>query len=127
VEGAGWGYGIPLGYMREVVEYWRDGFDWRTQEARIDAFRHYRADIDGFGVHFIHERGRGPAPLPLLITHGWPSSFVEMLDLIPLLIDPGAHGGDPADAFDVVVPSLPGYGGRQSGALRARGTRCGRG
>ncbi len=110
VEGAGWGYGIPLGYMREVVEYWRDGFDWRAQEARIDAFRHYRADIDGFGVHFIHERGRGPAPLPLLITHGWPSSFVEMLDLIPLLIDPGAHGGDPADAFDVVVPSLPGYG-----------------
>jgi len=62
VEGAGWGYGIPLGYMRGVVEYWRDGFDWRAQEARIDAFHHFRADIDGFGVHFIHERGRGPAP-----------------------------------------------------------------
>jgi len=110
VEDVEWGYGIPLGYMKGLVEYWREGFDWRAQEARINEFPNYRVDIDGFGVHVIHERGRGPSPLPLLMTHGWPSSVVEMLDLIPLLTDPGAHGGDPVDAFDVVVPSLPGYG-----------------
>ncbi len=110
VADAGWAYGVPLGYLRGLVEYWRDGFDWRAQESRINAFAHCRADIDGYGTHFIHERDQGPRPLPLLITHGWPSSFVEMLDLIPLLTDPTGHGGDPADAFDVVVPSLPGYG-----------------
>jgi pimeloyl-ACP methyl ester carboxylesterase len=81
----------------------------------MNALPHFRADVEGVGIHFIHQRGRhprgqGPAPMPLLITHGWPSSFVEMLALIPLLADPGAHGGDPADAFDVVVPSVPGFG-----------------
>ena len=76
----------------------------------MNALPHFRADVEGVGIHFIHLRGRGPAPMPLLITHGWPSSFVEMLALIPLLADPGAHGGDPADAFDVVVPSVPGFG-----------------
>ncbi len=110
VEDAGWAYGVPLSYMRALVDYWRDGFDWRAHEARINTFHNYRAHVDGFGIHFIHERGKGPAPMPLLITHGWPSSFVEMLDLISLLVDPASHGGDPADAFDVVVPSLPGYG-----------------
>jgi pimeloyl-ACP methyl ester carboxylesterase len=110
VEGAGWDYGTSLAYLRAVVEHWGTRFDWRRQERAMNALPHFRADVDGFGVHFIHVRGRGPAPLPLLITHGWPSSFVEMLDLIPQLADPAAHGGDSADAFDVVVPSVPGFG-----------------
>jgi pimeloyl-ACP methyl ester carboxylesterase len=110
VENAGWDYGIPLGYMREIVEYWRTQFDWRAQERSINSFANYRVDLDGIGVHFIHERGHGPKPLPLLITHGWPSSFYEMLKLIPLLTDPASHGGKPTDAFDVVIPSVPGHG-----------------
>jgi pimeloyl-ACP methyl ester carboxylesterase len=96
--------------MRELVGYWRTGFDWRAVERAMNTVPHFRARVDGTGVHVIHQRGRGPAPMPLLITHGWPSSFVEMLALIPLLADPGAHGGDPADAFDVIVPSVPGFG-----------------
>jgi pimeloyl-ACP methyl ester carboxylesterase len=110
VEGAGWDYGTSLPYLRDVVEYWHARFDWRREERAMNAFPHFRAVMDGLGVHYIHARGRGPAPLPLLVTHGWPSSFVEMLPLIPLLCDPAAHGGDPADAFDVVVPSIPGFG-----------------
>jgi len=115
VPAAGWDYGANLAYMRELVTYWGSGFDWRREERAMNALPHFRADVEGVGIHFIHLRGRhlrgrGPAPMPLLITHGWPSSFVEMLALIPLLADPGAHGGDPADAFDVVVPSVPGFG-----------------
>jgi pimeloyl-ACP methyl ester carboxylesterase len=110
VEGAGWDYGANLAYMQELVEYWRTRFDWRAQERAINAFPHFRADVDGTGVHFIHVRGRGPTPMPLVITHGWPSSISEMLPLIPLLADPGAHGADPGDAFDLVVPSVPGFG-----------------
>lgn len=110
VEDAGWEYGANLAYMRELVEYWRTSFDWRAQERVMKALPHFRAEVEGIGIHLIHARGRGPAPMPLLITHGWPSSFVEMLGLIPLLADPGAHGGDPADAFDVIVPSIPGFG-----------------
>jgi len=110
VDSAGWDYGASLAYMRDLVEYWRRDFDWRAAERAMNAVRHFRARVDGVGIHVIHQRGRGPAPLPLLITHGWPSSFVEMLALIPLLADPGAHGGDPADAFDVIVPSVPGFG-----------------
>jgi pimeloyl-ACP methyl ester carboxylesterase len=110
VEGAGWDYGTDLDYLKELVAYWADGFDWRAREADLNRYAHYRADLDGFGLHFIHERGRGERPLPLLLTHGWPDSIVRMLDVIPLLTDPAAHGGDAADAFDVVVPSLPGFG-----------------
>lgn len=110
VPGAGWAYGTNLAYLLELVEYWQTTFDWRRLERTINTFAHFRATIDGIGLHFIHQRGRGPAPLPLILTHGWPGSFLEMLKIIPLLADPGAHGGDPADAFDVVVPSLPGYG-----------------
>jgi len=110
VDGAGWDYGASLAYMRELVEYWRTGFDWRAASLAMNTVPHFRARIDGVGLHVIHRRGRGSAPMPLLITHGWPSSFVEMLALIPLLADPGAHGGDPADAFDVIVPSVPGFG-----------------
>jgi pimeloyl-ACP methyl ester carboxylesterase len=110
VSGAGWDYGANLAYLRELCDYWRDGFDWRVQEEIINAFAHFRAEIDGFGVHFIHERGKGSNPLPIILTHGWPDSFFRMLQLIPLLTDPEGHCGDPADSFDVVVPSLPGYG-----------------
>ncbi|HSE03627.1 MAG TPA: epoxide hydrolase [Methylomirabilota bacterium] len=110
VVGASWDYGASLAYMRELVAYWRDGFDWRAAEREMNALPHFRARVDGFGIHLIHQRGRGPAPMPLLITHGWPSSFVEMLALIPLLADPASHGADPADAFDVIVPSVPGFG-----------------
>ena len=107
---SGWGYGSNLGYIQELVEYWRTGFDWRAQEAALNKFAHFRAEVDGLGVHFIHERGKGPNPIPLVVTHGWPSSIFEMYKIIPLLSDPGSHGADPADSFDVVVPSMPGYG-----------------
>ena len=107
---SGWDYGTSLGYIKELVYYWRTGFDWRAQEEAINRFAHFRASVDGLGIHFIHERGKGPNPLPLILTHGWPSTFYEMYKIIPLLTDPAGHGGDPADAFDVVVPSGPGYG-----------------
>jgi len=110
VEDAGWDYGTNLAYMRELVAYWETGFDWRAQEKRLNQFANFRATVDGFGIHFIHERGKGPDPMPLILTHGWPSTFFEMLKIVPLLTDPSGHGGDSADAFDVVVPSLPGYG-----------------
>jgi pimeloyl-ACP methyl ester carboxylesterase len=107
---SGWDYGSNLAYVRELVEYWRTEFDWRAQEQAINRLAHYRTNVDGSGIHFILERGRGPAPLPIVLSHGWPSTFSEMLKIISLLTDPAAHGGDPADSFDVIVPSLPGYG-----------------
>src|SRR5215208_362820 len=110
VSDAGWEYGANLAYMRELLAYWREDFDWWARERALNAFAHFRAVVDGLGIHFIHERGRGPAPIPLIITHGWPSSFTEMLELIPLLTDPAGHGADPLDSFDVVVPSVPGFG-----------------
>ena len=107
---AGWDYGTNEGYLQSLVDYWQNQFDWRAQEAMLNRFAHFRAEVGGFGLHFIHERGKGANPLPLLLTHGWPDSFYRMYKIIPLLTDPAAHGGDPADAFDVIVPSLPGYG-----------------
>jgi len=107
--GAAWEQGTDLAYLREVLAYWADGFDWRAQERRINAFKHFQAELDGVRIHFVHERARGGSGLPLILTHGWPSTFVEMLPLVPLLTDPGAHGID-GPAFDVVIPSLPGYG-----------------
>ena len=112
--GVGWDYGSNLAYIRELVEYWRTEFDWRAQEKKLNAFRHYKSAVDGLDIHFIRERGTGPSPMPLVITHGWPSTFFEMTKIIPLLADPGGHGGDPADAFDVVAPSLPGFGFSQA-------------
>src|ERR1022692_2426344 len=96
--------------IEELVSYWRNGYDWRAQEQRLNAFPHYRATVDGAGIHFIHIPGSGPDPLPLLLTNGWPSSFAEYLGVLGPLTDPAAHGGDPADSFSVVVPALPGYG-----------------
>ncbi len=110
VPDTGWEYGSNLAYMREVVDYWRTRYDWRAQEARINRFAQYHADIDGLKIHFIHEPGRGPNPKPVLLIHGWPGSIVEFMDIIPMLTDPGAHGGDPRDSFTVIAPSLPGYG-----------------
>ena len=106
----GWDDGASLGFTQRLVSHWRGGFDWRAQEARLNHLPQFIADLGGRRVHFVHRRGTGPAPLPLVLTHGWPGSFAEFERLIPLLADPAAHGGDPADAFDVVVPSLPGYG-----------------
>lgn len=110
VNGAGWDYGTNRAYLEELATYWRDGFDWRAREAALNRFTHFRAEIDGLGIHYVHERGKGPNPVPLILTHGWPDSFWRMQRIIPLLTDPASHGGDPADAFDVIVPSLPGYG-----------------
>jgi microsomal epoxide hydrolase len=105
-----WGLGTDAAYLRELCDYWRDGFDWRAVEARINACGPRRTRIGELDVHFLHVRSREPGAFPLVITHGWPGSIVEFLDLIPLLTDPVAHGGSGADAFDVVCPSLPGYG-----------------
>src|SRR5439155_1136699 len=106
----GWTYGTNLAYLRELVAYWRERFDWRAAEARLNALPQFRARVGGLGIHFIHVRGVGPAPLPLVITHGWPGSVAEFVEIIGPLTDPARHGGDPADAFDVVAPSMPGYG-----------------
>jgi pimeloyl-ACP methyl ester carboxylesterase len=105
----GWTSGVDLAYLRELVGYWATAFDWRAQERRLNTFPQFTADIEGLTIHFVHQRGRGPRSFPLVLTHGWPSSFVELLKLVPLLTDPAAHGGDVHDSFDVVVPSLPGY------------------
>jgi pimeloyl-ACP methyl ester carboxylesterase len=110
LENADWEFGSNLAYMRSLAEYWRHSYNWRREEAALNQLPHYRIALDGFHIHFVHARGKGPAPLPLIITHGWPGSFIEMVKLIPLLTDPAAHGGSADDAFDVVVPSLPGYG-----------------
>jgi microsomal epoxide hydrolase len=106
----GWDYGLSVEYLRELVRYWQHEFDWRAQEAAINQFSHYLADVDDHRIHFIHERGNGPAPLPLILTHGYPDSFLRFAKVVPMLTDPASYGGDTADAFDVVVPSLPGYG-----------------
>ena len=108
--GAPWAYGTSLGYMRELIPYWRDAFDWRAQEAALNAFPQYRVRLHDIDLHYLHVPGKGPNPTPLLLMHGWPGSVFEFLDIIPRLTDPAAFGGDPADAFTVIAPSLPGYG-----------------
>ncbi len=110
VDQAGWGYGTELSYLKELVHYWLTGFDWRRQEQLLNEIPQFRADVAGLNIHFIHVRGAGPAPLPLIITHGWPSTCFEMRRIIGPLANPAEYGGDPADSFDVVVPSLPGFG-----------------
>ena len=124
IPGSEWDYGSNLDYIKELCEYWRTSFDWRAQERKLNAFNNCKSEVDGLDIHFIHEMGQGPNPIPLVITHGWPSTFFEMSKIIPLLADPGSHGGDPADAFDVVAPSLPGFGFSQ--ASRERGMEIGR-
>ena len=117
--GVGWDYGIPLEYVRELAEYWRTGYDWRVHEQKLNAFPQFTTTIDGQRVHFLHVRSAEPDALPLIITHGWPGSIVEFTEIIGPLTDPVAHGGDRADAFHLVVPSIPGFG--FSGPTRDRG------
>ena len=105
-----WAYGTDVGYLRQLVEYWRSTFDWRAEEAGLNAFPQFKVPLGGIDLHFLQVPGKGPAPCPLLLLHGWPGSVFEFLELIPRLTDPALFGGDPADAFTVVVPSLPGYG-----------------
>src|SRR5579871_1096894 len=107
--GAPWEYGADVTYVRELVDYWHTEFDWRRQEAALNAFPQYTASVAGIDVHFLHVPGVGPHPMPLLLSHGWPGSIWEFDKVIPLLTDPGRYGGDAADAFTVVAPSLPGY------------------
>ena len=108
--GPAWAYGTDVSWIRGLLDYWRNEFDWRAQEARLNAFRQYKVRLHEIDLHFLHAEGQGPDPLPLLLSHGWPGSVFEFLELIPSLTDPGQFGGDPADAFTVVAPSLPGYG-----------------
>src|SRR5262249_30975271 len=96
--------------VAELVDYWRDGYDWRAQERRMNAVPQFRAAVDGFGLHFLHVPGAGPSPMPLLLCNGWPSSMAEYLEILSLLTDPAEHGDDPADSFTVVAPALPGFG-----------------
>ena len=106
----GWAYGTNLDYMKEFCAYWVDEFDWRKHEAEINHFSHYMAEVDDIDLHFIHEPGSGPAPLPLIISHGWPGSVVEFVDIIEPLAHPERFGGSVDDAFEVIAPSLPGFG-----------------
>jgi len=106
----GWAYGTNLDYLKEFCDYWVTEFDWRKQEQRINRFSHFKTPVDGIDIHFIHEKGSGPNPRPLIISHGWPGTIVEFLDFIDLLTHPENHGGSVEDAFDVVAPSLPGFG-----------------
>jgi pimeloyl-ACP methyl ester carboxylesterase len=108
--GADWRAGLPVEYLRELVDHWRTRFDWRGVEDRINGFVNLRIDVDGLGMHCVHRRGTGPRPIPIVLVHGWPSSFVELLDLADHLADPAGHGAESADSFDVVVPSFPGFG-----------------
>jgi pimeloyl-ACP methyl ester carboxylesterase len=108
--GEPWAYGTDVGWMRDFVAYWRDRFDWRAEEARLNALPQFKVPLHGIDLHYLHVPGRGPDPFPLLLSHGWPGSVFEFLDLIPRLTDPARFGDDPADAFTVVAPSLPGYG-----------------
>jgi pimeloyl-ACP methyl ester carboxylesterase len=107
--GEAWEHGTDLAYLQTFCRYWAEQFDWRTRERELNGFAHFRAEVDGVRLHFVHERARGSEGIPLILTHGWPSNFVEYLPLVPVLTDPAAHGID-GPAFDVVLPSLPGYG-----------------
>ena len=119
IPGAGWDYGADVSYIRDLCDYWRTGYDWRAEEAALNKHAGFMCEVDGVGLHFWHVKGNGPRPLPLVLIHGWPGSIVEFRDLVTPLANPASSGGDPADAFDVIVPSLPGFG--FSGQPRERG------
>ena len=108
--GEPWAYGTNVAYLKELLAYWHGSFDWRGQEARLNAFPQFKVPLHGIELHYLHVEGKGPRPIPLLLSHGWPGSVFEFLEIIPRLTDPARFGGDPADAFTVVAPSLPGYG-----------------
>jgi hypothetical protein len=110
LEDVGWSYGTDLAYLKELCAYWRSEFDWRAQERALNRFAHFRTEIDGLGIHFIHQRSKEKNATPLIITHGWPGSFMEFTKIIGPLTNPIAHGGRSEDAFHVICPSIPGYG-----------------
>ena len=110
IEEAGWNYGTNREYLKQLADYWQHGYDWRAQEARLNEFPHFKEDVDGLNIHFLYIEGKGPNPMPLLLTHGWPDSFFRMLKMLPFLTDPASHGGQAEDAFTVIVPDMPGYG-----------------
>jgi epoxide hydrolase len=110
IPGVGWDRGVPLRYLNELAEHWRTGYDWREHEAKLNEYPQFTTTIDGQNIHFLHVRSPEPDALPLILTHGWPGSVVEFLDVIGPLSDPKTYGGDPADAFHLVIPSLPGFG-----------------
>jgi hypothetical protein len=123
--GPPWEQGTDLAYLQQLVRYWCDGYDWRAQERELNRYAHRCTEIDGVRIHFVHERARSGDGIPLILTHGWPSTFVEYLPLVPLLTDPAAHGGA-GPGFDLVLPSLPGYGDRSDrSAGSATGTSRG--
>lgn len=107
---AGWTYGTNPVYLKELVGYWQNEYDWRRHERELNKFPHYKATVDGIGIHFIYVKGKGPNPKPLVLTHGWPDSFYRFYKVIPMLTDPASYGGDPSRSFDLVVPSIPGFG-----------------
>jgi pimeloyl-ACP methyl ester carboxylesterase len=106
---SGWESGTDVSYLKHLVAYWKDEYDWRKEEAELNKLPHYKVDIDGIGIHFVHERGKGSNPLPIILTHGWPDSFLRFKEIIPMLADPETFGADAEDSFDVVVPSMPGF------------------
>ncbi|UYZ38068.1 epoxide hydrolase [Clostridium beijerinckii] len=110
LENSSWERGTDINYLKSLVSYWKDEFDWRAQEKELNRFSHFRCNVDGIDIHFIHEKGKGPNPTPIILTHGWPDSFIRYQKIIQLLTDPASYGGDPNDSFDVIVPSLPGFG-----------------
>src|ERR1039458_5610794 len=99
IEGTGWNSGTDVAYLKELVNYWQDGYDWQKHERALNQFAHFKTDVDGIGIHFIHERGKGPNPFPLILTHGYPDSFLRFTKIIPMLADPEAFGGRAEDAF----------------------------
>jgi pimeloyl-ACP methyl ester carboxylesterase len=117
IEGAAGSYGTDLAYMRELVDDWQKEYDWRKHEAALNQFAHFKTDVNGVNVHFIHERGKGPNPTPILLLHGWPDSFYRYHKVIARLADPVGFGGDPNPSFDVIVPSIPGFGFSERKAL----------
>jgi pimeloyl-ACP methyl ester carboxylesterase len=110
IEGTAWDAGTDAAYLKDLMEYWQTGYDWRKHEQALNEFANFRSVVDGIGIHYIHERGKGPHPFPLILTHGYPDSFYRFVKLIPMLADPQSYGGRAEDAFDVIVPDLPGFG-----------------
>jgi microsomal epoxide hydrolase len=110
VEETNWDAGTDPNYLKELVDYWQDTYDWRKHETALNQFAHFKTELDDIGIHFIHERGKGPNPFPVILTHGYPDSFYRFAKIIPMLTDPESFGGRAEDAFDVIVPDLPGYG-----------------
>lgn len=110
ITGSDWTLGTNLAYLKELVTYWQNDFDWRKQEALLNTFPQFKTEIDRVGIHFVHVKGKGPNPTPLLLIHGWPDSFYRFYKIIPMLVDPEKYGGKAEDSFDVIVPSIPGYG-----------------